>query len=90
MKKIAVEEHFVTQEYVDALHSLGSSSTSTRFNVLYDKLLNLDEGRLQAMAEAGVDVQVLSLFQPGVQAFDVSKGVALARKVFTVYDLALQ
>ena len=77
MKKIAIEEHFVTKEHLDALRSIGGISSSGRF----DALLDVEEGRLQVMDEAGVNMQVLSLFQPGVQALDVPTGVAMARKI---------
>lgn len=42
-------------------------------------LLDLGEGRLQAMDAAGIDMQILSLASPGVQNFDAPTAVSLAR-----------
>ncbi|NIO06110.1 MAG: amidohydrolase family protein [Proteobacteria bacterium] len=49
-------------------------------DILLRKLLDSGEGRLKAMDETGVDVQVLSLTIPGVELLDPSVGTALARK----------
>lgn len=43
------------------------------------QLLDLDGERLEIMDTNGVDVQVLSLTAPGVQAFPAAEGTALAR-----------
>ncbi|MFH1031558.1 MAG: amidohydrolase family protein [Chloroflexota bacterium] len=77
MKTIAFEEHFITQEFIDAMRSTVGFSTSANTDVLLD----MDKGRLKVMDEAGVDMQVLSFFQPGVQALDVPVGVATAKKI---------
>lgn len=45
------------------------------------KLLDVGEGRLREMDEAGIDMQVISLVQPGVQAFDTGTGTTLAKKI---------
>ncbi len=47
--------------------------------VLLNRLLDLGEGRLKDMDQAGVDVQVLSLTAPGVEQFEPGQGAALAR-----------
>ena len=47
---------------------------------LLKSLLDHDEGRLQIMDSAGVDVQILSLSAPGVEQFDPSVGTSLARE----------
>jgi predicted TIM-barrel fold metal-dependent hydrolase len=43
-------------------------------------LCDLGEGRVAAMDEAGIDVQVLSLTSPGVEQLDAPEAVALARE----------
>ncbi|MFC2044764.1 amidohydrolase family protein [Chloroflexota bacterium] len=70
MKTIAFEEHFTTKSHQDAI-----KSTS---NYLLEELLDLGEARLKMMDEAGVDMQVLSLVQPGLGALEASTGKALA------------
>jgi 5-carboxyvanillate decarboxylase len=45
-----------------------------------DRLADLGEGRLQAMDESGIDIQVLSLSAPGCEQFSASEGAAVARQ----------
>lgn len=45
-----------------------------------EMLLDLEEIRLKKMDEAGVDVQVISLNDPGCQLFDAQEATELARK----------
>ncbi len=47
---------------------------------LKDKLLDLAEGRLRDMDEAGIDMQVLSLTAPGCEDFSPADGIALSKK----------
>jgi len=44
-------------------------------------LSDMGEGRLKIMDEAGIDMVVLSLGNPGPEIFDASTGTALARKI---------
>jgi predicted TIM-barrel fold metal-dependent hydrolase len=46
-----------------------------------NRLLDLAEGRIKAMDEAGIDMQVLSLSTPGCEQFSPADGIALAKKV---------
>lgn len=78
MKIIAFEEHFATKEYFDARRSMGVEATN---NPYVDGLLDIGEGRLQVMDEAGIDMQVLSFFQPGVQSFDAPTGTDMAMRI---------
>jgi len=84
MKIIAVEEHFTTKEHLDARGSMdmggGGSAGAGDVSTYTDGLLEVGEGRLKIMDEAGINMQVLSLTIPGVQMLDVATGVALARK----------
>jgi len=102
MKKIAIEEHFHTEQFVKYLFSrkewprreftqAGEEQlvrdwwSETSFRLLNprgpNKLIDLGEGRLREMDEAGVDVQVLSLSFPGVELFEPGDGCALATAV---------
>jgi len=47
---------------------------------LLDSLLDLAEGRVRDMDEAGIDMQVLSLSAPGCEDFSPSDGTALSKK----------
>lgn len=47
---------------------------------LEEKLLDLGEGRIAEMDEAGVDIQVLSLCIPGCDNFEPADGIAMARQ----------
>ena len=46
---------------------------------LLDKLLDLDEGRIALLDEAGIDVTVLSLAAPGTEPFEPSLGTKVAK-----------
>jgi len=97
MKKIAIEEHFYTQNYVAYLMSrrrsprleITEDQAGSRYlkigflkypASLLSALLDLGEGRLKQMDESGIDMQVLSLGNPGVEAFDASTGKRMARE----------
>ncbi len=97
MKRIAIEEHFYTQEYFDYLTSrkdpprleitkdekgnqIEKLEVFTLAPGVLNELLDIGDGRLRQMDEDGVDMQVLSLMNPGVEAFDVSIGKTLAEK----------
>lgn len=76
MKIICLEEHVSTPPLVNAW-----TARSLRFGggPLRDKLADLSELRLADMDDAGVDVQVLSLSAPGLEALPAAEAVALAR-----------
>ncbi len=77
MKKIALEEHFITEEFRSymstILHVPDYKETSA--------LLDVGEGRLKEMDKNGIDMQVLSLVGPGVEPFDADDGTAMAKSV---------
>lgn len=53
-------------------------------------LLDIGEGRLREMDEAGIDMQVLSLISPGVQALDAATGTGMAKKVNDILSEAVK
>src|SRR5580698_8896962 len=57
MKTITLEEHFFTESYLRA----AKDDPSVQFGGLQPKLLDLGAGRIAAMDEAAIDLQVLSL-----------------------------
>lgn len=82
MKIIALEEHFATPEVLDAWRALDPQwqDLSLRASTQGDparRLLDLDERRFAAMADSGVDVQVLSITTPGLQNLEPADAVAL-------------
>ncbi len=96
VRKVDVEAHFFTNEYVKALYTnkgyprydgqagtrrlwFTSDSYEPHGDFLFNKLLDLEDGRLKDMDTTGIDVQVLSLSSPGLEQLDASVGVALAK-----------
>ena len=60
MRTITLEERFVTQGFAKATNAYGEG-TAPGMQAMRDRLLEVGAGRLAAMDEAGIDVQVLSL-----------------------------
>ena len=81
-KKIAVEEHCFTEEFVDWLYSDRTDFVGRERN---DEtvLMALDrgEGRIKKMDEAGVDMQILSLSYPDLDFFKTEDAIALSKMV---------
>jgi 2,3-dihydroxybenzoate decarboxylase len=82
MKKIALEEHFWTHGFPHT-GKLGADLFEPWFlRAIGERFADFSELRLATMDEAGIDVAVLSLISPGVQAErDHSKAVSDARRV---------
>ena len=89
MRTIALEEHFATEAFMEGPgRELRAMAEATRahpkvaagYGRLLEGLSDLGEGRIAAMDEAGVDVQVLSLTSPGVEQLDSDEAVALAHE----------
>lgn len=78
MKKIDAEAHFYTQEYQEYLRVKGIEIR--RVPGTFERLVDLAEGRLRDMDEAGIDMQVLSLSVPGCEELTPAEGTALANK----------
>src|SRR6202521_314238 len=84
MKIIALEEHFIMpreeQRPPPGAHRGNDREKLLGFDVVAE-LLDLGTRRLAAMDAAGIDVQVLSHNQPGIQALDAGSAVPAAREV---------
>ena len=93
MRRIAVEEAFVTPEIMAQWHvvlagrdvepgfaKMGESilAQTPGNKALDDRLLDIGAGRIAHMDSLGVDVHVLSLTAPGVQVFDAPLATRLA------------
>ena len=81
MKKIAVEEHFFTQTYVDYRKAnMKKGHVAPRPGEI-DDCIDVGAGRLKAMDDAGIDMQVLSFSSPGVEGIENADDAAtIARK----------
>lgn len=68
MKKIALEEHFITPDLLPDTQKTDFVAMDPK-NVLdfQTRLLDFDDLRLKAMDEAGIEISVLSLTDPGIQ-----------------------
>jgi uncharacterized protein len=74
MRTIALEEHFVTKEFLS-----GPGAWLASREGLVEPISDLGEARIAAMDEADIDLAVLSLAAPGVEQLDGPEAVELAR-----------
>ncbi len=82
MRTIALEEHFTTKESAAYAAGIASIAQPGVWAEALRLLLDVTAERLSAMDEAGLDVQVLSLNAPGIQAEkDASAAVSRAKAV---------
>ena len=77
MRTITLEEHFVTESFLRATGAYGNA-TPAWLEALQPKLLDLGAGRIAAMDDAGIDLQVLSLAAIGFDSLDASNATSLA------------
>ena len=68
MKKIALEEHFVTPELVSYGASTSTIAQPGAWKEASRRLLDFTDERIPDMDKHGLDMQVLSLNSPGIQA----------------------
>lgn len=82
MKKIALEEHFITSDFVKYSEKAFSSFVSKDSQDILNRLLDFDDQRLETMDQAGIEISVLSLTEGGIQSIpDAKSAVPLARQV---------
>ena len=83
MKTIALEEHFVTRGFLQATGPYlgGDGPAAGAMAGLQAQLLDLGPGRIAAMDEAGIGVQVLSLAAIGFDKLPAETQTMLAREV---------
>jgi len=73
---IALEEHYFDAEVKQHITGLDATNVPR----IVQRLDDLGELRLREMDEAGIDLQVLSLANPGLQKLDAATAVPLARR----------
>jgi len=82
MRTIALEETYATPKFFNALAEVEKrdlKGAPPGFARIVEQLIDVDEGRIREMDQAGIDVQVLSLFSPGVEQMDVNTAVDIAK-----------
>lgn len=77
MRTITLEEHFITQAFAEATEAY----QAPQMQDVRARLLDLDEGRLASMDEAGIDMQVLSLAALGVNKLAPAEQTAVLHGV---------
>ena len=80
MKTIALEEHFITRDFLKATNAYGENALPG-MQAIREKLLDLGDGRVAAMDEGGVDVQVLSLAALGLDELSSENETAVLKSV---------
>lgn len=94
MKRIAIEEAFVTQEIADewakvlaagvpnepGFRKMGETilADSLGTRLIHQRLTDLGAGRIAHMDAMGIDMQVISITSPGVQVFEAELATRLA------------
>ena len=89
MRTIALEEHFVTRDFQKATVGDGTNTPSYMLR-LQEQLLDLGEGRIRAMDEGSVDLQVLSLAAMGVDTLSPADQTSVLRGVHDELATAIQ
>jgi len=82
MRTIGTEEHFVTDEVLNAWSRLGSparddSRAGAPPGEMGERLREVGERRIAAMDAAGLDVQVISLTSPGLHNLPADEAIGL-------------
>ena len=83
MRTIALEEHYATQTLLNA-RAKNAPLDLSQFDLsgmgpATAQLCDLDSGRIAAMDEARIDVQVLSMMAPGAEQFEAAEAIAITR-----------
>jgi len=84
-RRYSCEESFTTPEVVAELSRLAGGVPSMKSGPIAGpfmaNLLDIGDGRIRGMDADGVDVQILSLVSPGVQAFAADTALSMAHDV---------
>jgi predicted TIM-barrel fold metal-dependent hydrolase len=80
MRTIALEEHFLTADFLRAAQAAAPRAIAG-IQPMHDKLLDLGAGRIAAIDEGGIDLQALSLAAIGTDALAAAEQTAVLRGV---------
>lgn len=78
MRTITLEEHFATPEVLKKSAEIQPASRNVFVKAVEEKLLDLGKGRIADMDAAGIDLQVISLTNAGLDKLDGPTATALA------------
>ncbi len=78
MRIVTLEEHITTPAFAHATRALGIGPPPAMRARMEPTLLDTGEGRLRAMDEAGISLQVLSLAANGLDLLPAQEGTTLA------------
>lgn len=78
MRTITLEEHFVTPEILKKSTEIQPASRNIFVKAVEEKLLDLGKGRIADMDTAGIDLQVMSLTNAGLDKLDGPTATSLA------------
>ena len=79
VRKIAIEEHLFTPRYTQALRNAGVERNPPAWSVPLSH--DYGEGRIAALDAAGIDMQILSLSNPGIDPFSTADAITVSRQV---------
>lgn len=78
MNVVGLEEHIATADLFEAWRRFGAHDVAMQLTErVAEPLMDLGEGRLRAMDEAGIDTAVLSVTTPALQQLPASEALAL-------------
>ena len=77
MRLVTLEEHFTTHKFQDAMGP--AAMLANRQSEITARLLDIGEGRIQRMDDAGIDYQILSFNGFGLYDMPSDIGIGLAR-----------
>lgn len=82
MKKIALEEHFITSDFLADTQRTDFAAMNQEYaSDFQTRLLDFNDLRIRAMDEAGIEISVLSLTDPGIQGItEANIAIEMARK----------
>ncbi len=82
MQKIALEEHFITSDFLQNTQKVDFAAMNQENAADFQtRLFDFDDLRIKAMDEAGIEISVLSLTDPGIQGIaDANTAIELAYK----------
>lgn len=79
--KIALEEHFTTDEYLEAVKPWFICDGPEQWEKAKTEMSDITDLRLRLMDEAGIEKTILSLTSPTIQAIlDVDKAISAAKR----------
>src|SRR5690349_7123005 len=79
MRTITLEEHFATAEVLKTSAELQPASRNSFVKAVEEKLLDLGKTRIADMDAAGIDLQVISLTNAGLDKLDGPRATPLIR-----------